>query len=159
MAVKRQSAFNRALREAQEPEPAQTIEQPAPVPAPVKVQPPPVEASLNSFVGQPAPVVTAPVLAKPPTDQTAVLHREPNRGGRPRNPVAKKKFTYYLPDESDANIVSIKKAMVRYADTLVDDKGEVVEQALGVMLFALEDAGSRQAFLEIYRHWLATRPS
>ena len=57
---------------------------------------------------------------------------------------------------SDDTITAIKKALVRHVDVLLDDKGTVVEQALAVMRFGLEDPESRATFLALYNRWGAT---
>lgn len=122
MPVKRQNAFSRALKEAQQP----------PEAAPPPEQPTPLAT--------PAPAAGAPEQVR-------------DRTGRPRSTVPKKKFTYYLDATSDEAITAIKKALVRHADVLLDDKGAVVEHALAVMRFGLEDPASRAAFLALYDRW------
>jgi hypothetical protein len=106
----------------------------------------------------PAPLLTdTEPAAHPVRNNTGAIERLPetfkSKGGRPRNPVAKKKFTFYLEADTDEKVIAIKKAMVRYADLLLDDKGDVVDQALALMRFCLEDEQTRATFLESYRHW------
>ena len=157
MAVKRQSAFNRALREAQQPVPTSASTSTPERAFGTEDEPTVVSSTIpTSFVAS-VPINSPAEVSETVPSSLPSLREGVNRGGRPRNLVPKKKFTYYLPDESDQHIASIKKALVRYADTLVDDKGEVVEQALGVLRFALEDEASRQTFLEIYHRWLTNR--
>ena len=139
MPVKRQNAFSRALKEAQ------VLAEPDAVPEPpLQVQPIPSQV-------QPTP----PAAPSPASESSSPLEVEParNRGGRPRNVVLKKKFTYYLDSTSDDTITAIKKALVRHADVLLDDKGTVVEQALAMMRFGLEDPESRATFLALYDRW------
>jgi hypothetical protein len=100
---------------------------------------------------QPAPSIAT----VSPGDLSAAETGQPgrNRGGRPRGPIPKKKYTYYLDASSDNTITAIKKALVRHADVLLDDKGTVVEHALAVMRFGLEDPDSRATFLALYQRW------
>jgi len=144
MPAKRQSAFNRALLEAQNgsvsPSPAATTEE---------------TAAENQNLTQPSSPLSRPASAPAPLEEAPAR----NKGGRPRNLVAKRKFTYYLKEDTDQTLAAIKKALVRHADLLVDDKGEVVDQALSLMRFSLENGPSREAFLQLYQHWLETEQS
>lgn len=135
MPAKRQSAFSRALREAQTP--SEVVESPVP------------------YV-QPEPPAIAPIVDDVPARAPIQSEPEPtrNRGGRPRSATVKKKFTYYLDATSDDTITAIKKALVRHADVLLDDKGTVVDHALAVMRFGLEDPESRATFLALYDRWM-----
>jgi len=143
MPAKRQSAFNRALLEAQNgsvsPSPAATTEE---------------TAAENQNLTQPSSPLSRPASAPAPLEEAPSQVR--NKGGRPRNLVAKRKFTYYLKEDTDQTLAAIKKALVRHADLLIDDKGEVVDQALSLMRFSLENGPSREAFLQLYQHWLET---
>jgi hypothetical protein len=138
MPAKRQNAFSRALKEAQ------VHSEAAPVTSPSPQQQAPSEA-------QPAPSIPTTPANHASSVEEGQLAR--NRGGRPRSPVAKKKYTYYLAANSDDTITAIKKALVRHADVLLDDKGTVVERALAVMRFGLEDPTSRATFLALYDRW------
>ncbi len=137
MPAKRQSAFNRALREAQT--------------APEITREPEIVTEEHREVETQELALPMARVA----EQVASPEEPPARskGGRPRNPVPKKKFTYYLKEDTDTTVASIKKSLVRHADILVDDKGEVVDQALALMRFSLEDAQSRAIFLSLYQRW------
>jgi hypothetical protein len=166
MAAKRQSAFNRALREAQNPAQPQTQQPLTSNTVNKEVTRDEPEQPLANIPGKKSGdkekqevevrESKSENLAKQPVQHLAPP-AEPrstkDKGGRPRNVIPKKKFTYYLPDHSDEDIVAIKKALVRHADLLIDDKGDVVEQALGVMRYALEEEAVRKVFLEIYYKW------
>ncbi|MEI6044851.1 MAG: hypothetical protein WCS37_10900 [Chloroflexota bacterium] len=136
MAGKRISAFSRAVQEAQNNQPESGLK----------------EAETTYAAGPEQPEVAqlpvTPITPKEPTK---------GKGGRPKG-TPKKKATYYLPDTIDGDLDTIQRLLFRQTDILVKEKGAIIDQAVQIMRFGLEDPESRKAFLEIYERWLGTQP-
>ena len=98
----------------------------------------------------PRRIVRTRTLANQPEPEVTTTDIIKNKGGRPRNTVVKKKVTMQLREDVNQRVQNIKKALVRQADVLIKEDGEVIDQALLVMEHALADPRYVDQFLQLY---------
>jgi len=155
MPVKRQSAYEQSFIEKQlqqksrESAQAQSGEQPPKFQTVADTQPTPSEPSptLPTQLQQTA-VAVAP---------TAIL-TIPKKIGRPPSKEVKKKATLYLKEDWEARVQSIRSELFGLNRDLLKSDGEIVDRALDVFLYSLQDKEARSMFTQVYQNWLASKP-